>query len=400
MARDGSAGVIAAGHICLDIIAAISGGAEAGQLAPGSLMQVGPPVLSTGGSVPNTGLALHRLGVPARLMGKIGDDFFGRAILDIVRSLDPNLAQGLIVSPGETTSYTIVISPPGVDRSFLHCPGTNDSFGADDVAYDELEGAKLFHFGYPPLMRRIYADAGAELEKILRRVRERGLAVSLDMARPDPNSQAGQADWPAFLRRVLPHVDVFLPSLDEILFMLDRALFEHLEQEAGTADIASRAGGNLLSNTAAQLLQLGAAMVVLKLGTQGLYLRTTADTDRVKAMGRCTPAEVDAWLDRELLVPCFQVKVAGTTGAGDCTIAGFLASLLEGLSPEDALTGAVAVGACSVEQTDATGGVPAWSVVQERIHSDRERRPIGLELPCWSWNAQHTVCTGPNEGGS
>ena len=66
----------------------------------------------------------------------------------------------MIVSDPEVTSYTIVISPPGHDRSFLHCPGANETFTAADVPYEQLAGVRLFHFGYPPLMPRMYADGG------------------------------------------------------------------------------------------------------------------------------------------------------------------------------------------------------------------------------------------------
>jgi hypothetical protein len=38
-----------------------------------------------------------------------------------------------VVSENDVTSYTIAISPPGVDRTFLHCPGANQTFRADDV---------------------------------------------------------------------------------------------------------------------------------------------------------------------------------------------------------------------------------------------------------------------------
>ncbi len=47
--------------------------------------------------------------------------------------------------------------------------------------------------------------------------------------------------------------------------------------------------------------------------------------------------------------PCFDVEVVGTTGSGDATIAGFLSALLRDASPEEAMTMAVAVGACNVE---------------------------------------------------
>src|SRR5256885_785390 len=73
------------------------------------------------------------------------------------------------------------------------------------------------------------------------------------------------------------------------------------------------------------------------------------------------------WRGRELLAPCFEAAVAGTTGSGDATIAGLLTALLAGETPEDALLDAVGVGACSVEAVDATSGIPSWQAVRERI---------------------------------
>ncbi len=193
--------IVVAGHICLDVIPALN---EAPDLRPGGLVVVGPAALSTGGAVGNVGLALHRLGVPVRLMGKIGDDLFGRAVLDVLRAHDPRLADGMIVVPGETTSYSIVVNPPGVDRTFLHCPGANETFRAADVPLDRLAGARILHFGYPPLMRRLYADGGAELHALLAAVRGCGLVTSLDLCAPDPHSEAGRVDWAALLAPLCP----------------------------------------------------------------------------------------------------------------------------------------------------------------------------------------------------
>ena len=67
---------VVAGHICLDIIPLLESEVA---FSPGQLVEIGPAILSTGGPVSNTGLALHRLGIDARLMGKIADDQIGRA---------------------------------------------------------------------------------------------------------------------------------------------------------------------------------------------------------------------------------------------------------------------------------------------------------------------------------
>ena len=210
---------VVAGHICLDIIPDFSSVGQvplSALLRPGKLVEVGDATLSTGGAVANTGLALNILGVRTQLMGKVGDDALGRVVRDIVSGRDPRLADGMVVDATAGTSYTVIISPPGVDRIFFHSPGANNTFGPGDVRYDIVEQVRLFHFGYPPLMRRTYRHEGSELVEIFRRVRALGVTTSLDMALPDPASDAGHADWPAILRNVLPFVDVFLPSIEEI----------------------------------------------------------------------------------------------------------------------------------------------------------------------------------------
>ncbi|MGD8963569.1 MAG: carbohydrate kinase family protein, partial [Desulfobacterales bacterium] len=124
--------IAVAGHICLDIIPPFDNSKKKVDelFLPGKLIEVGPAIISTGGAVSNTGLALHRLGVPTTLMGKIGSDFFGKIILDLLNIRDPALTKGMIMSAKSNTSYTVVISPPGSDRVFLHFPGANDDFNA------------------------------------------------------------------------------------------------------------------------------------------------------------------------------------------------------------------------------------------------------------------------------
>lgn len=393
------ADIVVAGHTCVDIIPTFDpsqappGNEQAHLetlLIPGKLVNVGAAVLSTGGAVSNTGLALHRLGTAVRLVGKLGDDLFGQAILQLFQKVDQRLAEGMVIAPGEASSYTVVINPPGVDRVFLHCPGANDSFCAADITPAHLTGARIFHFGYPPLMKRMYADGGVELAQLLRQVKQAGLIVSLDMARPDPDSPAGKVDWAALLTRVLPWVDIFMPSLDEILFMLDRKRFNQLMATQPTADQPlPGVNSNLLDDLAGRLIGMGAAVVALKLGNQGLYVRTSADPIRMTGVCHRLGLSLESWSDRELLAPCFKAHLVGTTGSGDATIAGFLTALNAGSSFEQAVTSAVAVGACSVEAADASSAIPSWNVVQQRIHSGWSQLPVNISLPGWQKHASN-----------
>jgi len=374
--------VVVCGHISVDIIPKFQT-SEAGsnELTPGNLVEVGEAGFCTGGSVSNTGIALYKLGTEVSLVGKVSDDYFGDLTLNLLSKVNPLLAEGIIQTAGETSSYTIVINPPGTDRTFLHCPGTNDTFDEFDIDWNKLAGARHFHFGYPPLMEGMYADGGERLSGILRTAKEKGMTVSLDMALPGTGTAAYSADWIRILTKTLPYVDVFMPSLEEIVMMVAKAQYEAMvstgDKQCETMPVTS------IQELVESLLALGCGMVVLKLGASGLYMRSSRRL-----------LESD-WQDRELWAPCFRTQVAGTTGAGDCTIAGFLKGFLLQLEPELAMTGAVVVGAHSVEQPDATSGVQPWETVQAAIHSGRERLPVDKPMNNWHWQERPGIWIGP-----
>ncbi|NLE44582.1 MAG: carbohydrate kinase family protein [Chloroflexi bacterium] len=388
---------IVAGHICLDVIPDLSAltGTELGALLrPGRLITVGPLTFSTGGAVSNTGIALNRLGICTRLMGKIGCDLLGGAVRDIVDQYGENLADSMITDPKVSTSYTIIVNAPGVDRVFLHCPDANDTFGAGDVDYEAVGRARLFHFGYPPLMRRMFVDDGEELIEMLRRAKATGVTTSLDMALPDPASEAGRADWRVIVSRALPFVDIFLPSIEECLMMMRPGLYAELIARSDRGDLLSFVSGSLLSDLSSELLGMGARIAGLKLGDRGLYLRTSSASS-IESMGNARPRDAAQWADRELWGACFKAKLVGTTGAGDATIAGFLAALLRNTSPEDALTAAVAVGGCNVEAADALSGVREWDETWQRVRSGWGRHELIVDDPGWFYDTEHSLWRGP-----
>ena len=358
------ADVVVAGHACVDLIPTLPKLTKGFSYAPGALLEVGPATVATGGCAPNTGRALHRLGTRTRLIGRIGDDPFG----DVVRRIlaEDGLDEGVRIVPDEATSYTAILSPPGEDRMFLHFPGANDSFTERDVTAEALSGARVFHFGYPPVMRRMREDGGDNLSAMLSRAKTAGLATSLDMSYPDPATSAGTADWPRILRRVLPKVDIFMPSLDELLPLLDPGL---LSAGAASPDATTLPAARI-SDLGQDLIRAGAGIVGIKCGPRGLYLRTAPEA-RLREVGILDPTP---WADRELWSSVFEVEAAGTTGAGDATVAGFLHSVLLNDPPEAAITAAVAAGAMSVEAPDAVGGIKSWEETRRRISTGWRRR--------------------------
>jgi len=384
---------VVAGHICLDVIPDLDPLTEDSfreAFRPGRLIEVGVALFSAGGPVSNTGLALHILGIPTELVAKVGADHFGTIIREIVESYGSGLSDGLRVDAATSTPYSLIISPPGVDRIFLHSPGANHTFCAADVDYELAARADVFHFGYPPVMRRMYENGGREMAEMFARVKAASVLTSLDMAFPDPSSPAGKADWGAIFQAVLPSVDIFLPSIEELLFCIDRPLHNRLAGRDGK--LLERVTPALLHDASAELLAMGVKIVVLKLGERGFYLRT-ADADVIRGLGH--GIDGDAWGRRELWAPCFQVNVVGTTGSGDATIAGFLAALLRGLPPIESVTMAVAVGACNVEASDALSGLRSWEETRARIASGWPHRALALAASRWDWDPDHQLWIGP-----
>jgi sugar/nucleoside kinase (ribokinase family) len=363
---------------------------------PGELVHVGPAMLALGGSVANTGLTLHRLGAKTRLVGKVGDDLFGEAILESLRRVDASIVENMIVASGEPTSYSIVLSPPRVDRGFLHCPGTNDTFEAADLAKAPWQDARILHFGYPPLMRSTFADEGRSLAGVFAEAQAAGALVSLDMAMPN----AASTNWRQWLRHVLPHVDVFLPSADEIRLLLDPV--RDFPDASATGQYGNDAvlDPSHLNEVAGELHALGVPIVVIKLGDQGLYMRSSNEVLKLSDRAAWQDFAWHSWQTRELLAPCFDVEVVGTTGSGDCTIAGFLMALLQGLGPEAALRHATAVGAFSVQSADATSNVPDDSRVKTFLASPRPQRPLATCWQKWQFCHDRGVYFGPTDGDS
>lgn len=361
--------VIAAGHICLDITPVFPEKKvrQLGEiLSPGKLIQMGEADVHTGGAVANTGLAMKILGADVTLMGKIGKDAFGDMVCNILKKYDAQ--GGMIVSETESTSYSVILAVPGIDRIFLHNPGANHTFRASDIPQEALDEAALFHFGYPPLMRSMYEADGEELVRIMKRAKEAGAATSLDMAAVDPDSEAGRADWEKILERVIPYVDFFVPSVEELCYMLDKKRFEEWQERAAGRDITEILDiGKDVKPLADQCMNFGAKVLLIKCGAPGMYYRTAERRQLLKAGAR-VELDLSGWADKEGFEKSYvPERILSGTGAGDTSIAAFLTAMLEGYPLEQALHLAAGTGASCVAAYDALSGLKSFEELEEKI---------------------------------
>ena len=348
--------ILSAGHICIDLTPMIpdtARGKMPGELlVPGRLVRVDSASVVPGGSAYTVGMTMKQLGNDVMILGKVGKDALGGMIRETLAEAG---VTGLIESGAVTTSYSFVLAIPEVDRCFLHHPGANDTFTADDIPEKALRGAELFHFGYPPLMRSMYENGGEELVRMLRRVKEHGIATSLDLAAVDPSSEAGKAPWEAILKKALPYVDFFMPSFEELLYMLDRPKYDALAARGGDMAEGLDPEKDALP-LARKCLGMGCGCAVIKCGVSGMAYMA-AGAERILAIGNGTWPEPALWADARGCQPCFPAEVKSAVGAGDVSIAAFLTAALEGRSPAECARLGAAEGAASVEVYDTQSGI-------------------------------------------
>lgn len=276
---------------------------------PGELRLVQEMGLHVGGCAANTAVGLARLGVRTGVLGKVGSDALGDFLL---RSLVAEGVEtsGVCVDGDTATSATVALVAGNGERAFLHAVGGNGRLHANEVDLEGTGPARILHVGGAGLMPSL---DGAPLAGVCARARSLGMTVSLDTAW-NPSGQ-----WEN-VRVVLRHVDYFLPSIEEA----QRILGE--ETPEAIADAA---------------MELGVAVVVIKMGHRGCYVHRG-------------PGATGTY------IPAIAVEVADTTGAGDAFCAGFLAAVVRGWSVERCARAGNAVGALAVRAAGAVEGIRSW----------------------------------------
>ncbi|WP_270888215.1 carbohydrate kinase family protein [Pedococcus sp. 5OH_020] len=346
--------VAVTGHLCVDLIAGLSGHER---IDPGQLFEVGPLSVRLGGSAGNTGGDLVELGVPVDVVATVGDDDLGILLQRLIATrtgMTPRLRR----VGGSATSYSLVFETPHSDRTFWHHVGSNAHFDGSEV--EPTPDLALVHVGYPNLLPALVADDAAPWRGMLGRLRTAGVTTSVDLAVLDPGSLAGQLDWASILRATLSEVDVITPSVDDLISALPGHTGPARQDDAS------------VERAAEMLLDWGAGVVLLSAGPRGAFLRTAGRT-RLRTAGRGFVAP-DAWADvREWVAPYPVTRVATTTGAGDAATAGLLRGLLAGLSPRR--SGALAM-ACAASVVSGRRPTPeVLATIDEPLASACRQHP-------------------------
>jgi sugar/nucleoside kinase (ribokinase family) len=393
--------IVAAGHTCLDLIPAFTIKEKMEKLTdvlvPGKMINMGECVVVGGGPVTNAGVSIRRLGVKTELIGKIGNDDFGKEILAWYEEHEGHF-KGIKMVDGESTSYTIAICIPGIDRFYLHHCGANDTFGYDDMDFDLVARSKLMLFGYPPWMKKIYENTGAELTKILKKTKELGTTTALDLSLPDVNSYAGQVNWKAILTDWVPLSDIMVPSAEEIFYFLYKERFLEKKAKLGAKEsVLDHITVKDISTLGSDLLKMGTAIAMVKCGHRGLYIRT-ADKDRLQKLGAAGCKDLDNWANRELWFPVYQEeKFVGALGSGDSAIAGFLSAFVRDHTTESCLRYANAAGSMNVTVPDGLTWNKGFDDLTRRIKAGWKTKDLKIDEA--GWKKEREFWVGPDNQG-
>lgn len=267
------------------------------------------------GAESNVAIATVRLGHSAGWVSRLGDDDFGRYILASLRGEGVDTSR-VRLDPAHPTGvfFRSRGSVGGGMETFYYRHGSAAShLGPEDLDPVYFRGARILHItGITPALSD---SCRAAIYRAVELARQEGLTVCFD-----PNLRLKL--WaPEEARRVLcdlaARADIVLPGRGEC-----GALY-------GTEDEVA---------TAEAILAAGAKLVLVKLGTEGAYLRSATE---------------------ELRVPAVPVgRVVDPIGAGDGFAAGFLVGWMEGWPLAECARLAVTVGAFATATAGDIEGYP------------------------------------------
>ena len=257
-----------------------------------------------GGSAANTAVALARLRVPASVIGRVGSDPEGQALLrELARSgVNTSAVQK---DPARPTGICVIPVISSGERTLIGIRGANSALERDGIV-EAIDGIRHLHVsGYALIEPESRRAALLALET----ARKGGATTSLDFGW---QPAAGASD---ILRQCLRHVSLALPSAPEL-----RMAF----------------GERRLSRAASKARARGVQQVAVTLGAGGCRVFAGDATFRV---------------------PQFESRAINTCGAGDAFNAGYILGMLEAASAEACAILGNAAGAAVVESESSHGAV-------------------------------------------
>ena len=265
--------------------------------------------LTIGSSAAIFACGAARLGLRTAFVGKVGDDTFGRFMIEalMARGIDTS---GVVIDSTIKTGLSVILSRR-TDRAILTYLGSIAALRFPEIDLALLQRARHLHLGSFFLLDALRPD----IPKFFKTARASGLSVSLD-TNYDPTEK-----WNGNLMDTLGQVDIFLPNETELL-RITRAN----EVQTGLQALSERV-----------------PLIALKRGAEGALAQQGTASYSAQSIA---------------------VDVLDTTGAGDSFDAGFIYGYLNGWHiPRSLRLGCV----CGALSTQGFGGTAAQPTLPEAL---------------------------------
>lgn len=293
-----------------------------------------------GGAPANVAAAVSKLGGKSAFIGKVGEDKFGIFLKDILLKNGIDIRGLRVAADKAATTLAFVHIDDRGDRSFsfYRSPGADTMLETEELDYELIKSAKIFHFGSLSLTANPSRSATLEAVKFAKR---NGSIISYD-----PNLRT--ALWPdletakAFIHKGLRYADVLKISEDELVLITGESDYEK--------------GIKILSN-------MGIELVVVTLGEKGCFYRFKQSTGQLYA---------------------YDIHAVDTTGCGDAFTGAMLHSFSEYEKPLEELElkemisildFANAAGALCATKRGAITAMPELKDIQEYFKAAKKVKP-------------------------
>ncbi len=291
-----------------------------------SFAQVSAFIPKPGGAPANVAVAGARLGAQTAFIGKVGQDFFGEMLADVLKRENVD-TRGLRFDPDARTTLAMIAqpSPHHNEYIFYRNPGADQRLRPDELDRELLTQTRALHFGSLSLSDEPSRSATVEAVRL---AREHNALISFDV-NFRPALWRSQDDALAQIAVMLPHADLL--KVNEI----------ELELLTQTNDV---------EQGSAMLLARGPKIIVVTLGADGSYFRAPNASGYVKS---------------------FKVDAIDSTGCGDSFVGALLTQIVKfGIADidahiQEALQFANAAGAITATRR---GAIPALPTRQE-VHA-------------------------------
>lgn len=273
--------------------------------------------LTVAGTAGGTVIDAAKLGLSSLAVGAVGDDEKADWVLMTLEKFGVETSAIQRIA-GVPTSASILNVRPNGDRPALHVRGASDHFDLAPADYDRVLDAPIVHLGGTGLLNRLDGQNSTDL---LAEARRRGRTTTLDLL-------GGNASTAHLVLPLLPHVDYFMPSIEE------------------AQDMSGLQGPEACAEF---YLGLGATACVFTLGSEGAY-----------------------YADREgtrLESPAYSIDVVDTTGCGDAFDAGFIAALHHEMDIQTALRFSQASAALVATGLGSDAGIRSFEHTMEMMRS-------------------------------